>query len=360
MRSLSVAPSVFSPIKDNASMHAVRWRYVFRAFSSNIARLLGALALCLSATAAQAAGFRLIEVPTDANGPAMKGAIWYPCTAKPTTFDFGDWVLRGLKDCPITGNRLPLVVISHGNSGSTPAHHDTAEALAEAGFIVAAIDHPGDSITDLSRVADLSVHVERPTDIKRLIDFMLTASPAASRIDANRIGVFGFSAGGYTALVLIGANPDWAMDMCQASSDAATCADILRKEFRPRPLTHDTRIKAAVIADPACCFFTSANLSAITAPVQLWVSERGGKGSPTTNPRINPENESVIDRGLRGKHEYHLVPNAAHFAFLPPCPPPLAKGFPEGCKDAPGFDRAAFHKAFNSSVLAFFRVSLGK
>jgi predicted dienelactone hydrolase len=258
----------------------------------------------------------------------------------------------------MTGNKLPLVVVSHGNGGSMLAHHDTAESLADAGFIVAAVDHPGDSIADLSRVADLSVHVERPTDVKRLIDFMLGASPAASRIDAKRIGFFGFSAGGYTGLVLIGANPDWPTDLCQRSSAASVCAEILRKELHAQPLTHDRRIKAAVIADPACCFFIADSLAAVKVPVQLWASERGGKGLPTTNPRITPESAAVIARSLREKHEYHVVPNAGHFAFLPPCPPELARGFPEGCTDAPGFDRAAFHKEFNSSVLAFFRANL--
>jgi hypothetical protein len=36
-------------------------------------------------------------------------------------------------------------------------NHDTAEALADAGFVVAAINHPGDNGKDLSRRDDLSV-----------------------------------------------------------------------------------------------------------------------------------------------------------------------------------------------------------
>jgi len=43
---------------------------------------------------------------------------------------------------------------------------------------------------------------------------------------------------------------------------------------------------------------------------------------------------------------------------MPP-PPALAKAVPEICTDAPGFDRAAFHKEFNAAVLAFFRTQLG-
>jgi hypothetical protein len=46
----------------------------------------------------------------------------------------------------------------------------------------------------MSRVDDLSVIIKRPTDIRRLIDFMFAASPVASAIDPNRIGFFGFLA----------------------------------------------------------------------------------------------------------------------------------------------------------------------
>jgi predicted dienelactone hydrolase len=68
---------------------------------------------------------------------------------------------------------------------------------------------------------------------------------------------------------------------------------------------------------------------------------------------------AAVDGSLPAKHEYHVVPNAGHFAFTMICPPALAKNNPEGCTDAPGFDRAAFHKEFNAAVLAFFRANLG-
>jgi len=56
--------------------------------------------------------------------------------------------------------------------------------------------------------------------------------------------------------------------------------------------------------------------------------------------------------------EYHVVPNAAHFAFLAPCLPALARELPEICTDRPGFDRVAFHRQFDVEVLAFFRKRL--
>jgi predicted dienelactone hydrolase len=188
-----------------------------------IARMLLAIALCLTATTlAQAAGFRFIEVPADAAGPALSGAMWYPCSASPGEIQVEAITLPGVKDCPLSGDKLPLVVISHGNFGSIVDHHDTAEPLAVAGFIVAAINHRGDNSRN-SASGDPSVMVERPTDIKRLIDFMLGASPTASKIDPERIGFFGFSAGGYTGLVLIGANPDWASVLCRFAWATHVC-----------------------------------------------------------------------------------------------------------------------------------------
>ena len=296
--------------------------------------------------------FRFIDVPADADGPALQGAMWYPCSEPPGETNLGKITLPAVKNCPISGDKLPLVVVSHGRGGSFVAHHDTAETLADAGFVVAAINHPGDNTFDISRSGDLSVFFERPTDIKRLIDFMVGASSIASKIDPERIGFFGFSRGGYTGLVLIGAKPDWASAtaFCQNRS-SPICEQILGKQFSAQPLVPDLRIKAAVIADPLAILFTAQSFSAVKVPVQLWASERGGDG-------VSPESVAAVDRNLSGDHEYHVVPNAGHFAFLMPCPPVLAKEVPEICTDAPGFDRVIFHKQLDADVLAFFRTYL--
>ena len=314
---------------------------------------LVALTLLLTAAAAQAAGFRFIEAPAGPGGPALTGAMWSPCSAAPGEVDLGDVTLTGVKDCPIAGGKLLLVVISHGRGGSFLGHHDVAETLADAGFVVAAINHPGDTSSDTSRSDDLSVFVERPEDIKRLIDFMIGASPAAANIDPGRIGFFGFSRGGYTGLVLLGANPDWALatTFCE-QSPIHICDQIRRKEFPAQPLTHDPRIKAAVLADPLALLFTADSLQAIKVPVQVWASERGGDG-------VTPPMVAAVDTGLPIKHEYHVVPNSGHFAFLAPCPRALTKARPELCTDAPGFDRGAFHQQFDAEVLAYFRAQLG-
>jgi predicted dienelactone hydrolase len=309
------------------------------------------LPLLLFPTAcAHAAGVRFIEVPGDADGPALNGAMWSPCSEAPGEIDVGNITIPGVKDCPIGGNKLPLIVISHGRRGDFIGHHDIAETLADAGFVAAAINHPGDTSSDMSRSDDLSTFIERPKDIKRLIDFMIGVSPAASKIDPGRIGVFGFSRGGYTGLVLVGANPDWAKatTLCQQSS-SHICKQVRRQEYLSQSLVHDPRIKVAVIADPLAILFTTGSFAGIKVPIQLWASERGGDG-------VTPEDVAVVDRGLPEKHEYHVVPNSGHFSFLSPCHSVVR---PELCTDAPGFDRSAFHQQFDADLLAFFRAQLG-
>ena len=93
--------------------------------------------------------------------------------------------------------------------------------------------------------------MQRPLDVKRVIDYLTGASPFATTIDPNRIGIYGLSRGGYTVLVAIGANPDFALGVprCLGRTDKA-CDQIRALEYPKEPLAHDRRIKAAVVADP--------------------------------------------------------------------------------------------------------------
>jgi predicted dienelactone hydrolase len=312
-----------------------------------------AAACCVAATMAHAAGFRFIDAPADADGPGLHGAVWSPCASPEQEIGRRTVAIPGVKNCPITGDKLPLVVISHGRRGWFAGHHDTAETLADAGFVVAAINHPGDNGSDPSRSSNLSVFIERPADIKRLIDFMLGAWPEAARIDRQRIGFFGFSRGGYTGLVVVGGNPDFrrALALCPEGSTSRLCEQIRQDDAATQPFTHDPRIKAAVIVDPLAIFFAPDSFTGVTIPVQLWASARGGDG-------VSPEMVAAVERTLPATPDYHVVPEAGHFAFLPPCPTEMAQAVPEICADAPGFDRVALHKELNAETLAFFRKHL--
>ncbi|RKP47163.1 alpha/beta hydrolase family protein [Pararobbsia silviterrae] len=314
--------------------------------------LISAVLLCFLTTLAHAAGIKVVQIPSDAEGPALKAMVWTPCSMPASEVRIGPYVLKGQRDCPTVGGKHPLIVISHGHGGSYLGHHDLAETLADAGFVVAAINHPGDTFSDMSRAGELSEFVERPTDIKRLIDYMLSAAPDAANIDPQRIGFFGFSRGGYTGLVLAGGIPDFLhADVPCTDPNAPICEQLQRQEVSVGPLTHDARIKAFVLADPLNVFPTAESLKNIKAPIQLWASEFGGDG-------VLPRNTPALADTLPQRPEYHRVANAAHFAFLAPCSDAMKHDVPELCVDANGFDRIAFHRQLDDMALAFFRANV--
>ena len=310
------------------------------------------LLLCLSATISEAAGIKFAEIPADADGPALKVAVWTPCAAPAEAMTLGPYVMKARPDCPTAGEHLPLVVISHGHAGSLLNHYDLAQTLADSGYVVAAINHPGDNFSDLSRTADESVFLERPKDIKRLIDYMLGAAPDASKIDPEKVGFFGFSRGGYTGLVLAGGNPDFLHAHVPCPDPTLPICRQLRLKQVPRePLTHDSRIKVFVLADPLDEFPSAKTLKDVKAPIQLWASQFGGDG-------VLPETMPALARALPDEPDYHLVAEAGHFAFLPPCTPQHAKASANLCVDAKAFDRVTFHRAFDDEVLKFFEAHL--
>ena len=316
-----------------------------------LTRLLSLAALCLGSSLAHAAGFAFIDVPADKDGPALHGAVWTPCDAPGKPFTLGSMVLSGVKECATAGTALPLVVVSHGSGGSFLGHHDTAEALADAGFVVAAINHPGDNFKDTSRQQHLSNFATRPDDVRRLIDWMLSAWPGHAAIDATRVGVFGFSRGGYAGLVEAGAVPDFGLrqDMCPSGSTFPMCVEFRRGDVPPPPV-RDVRVKAAVIADPGTAF-DAKGLRNVTLPMQLWSSEYGGDG-------VTPASVAALRHDLPVAPDWHVATGAAHFAFLAPCSPAMADALPELCRDKPGFDRVAFHARFDTEVVAFFKAHL--
>ena len=310
-----------------------------------------ALALCCLGSSVNAAGIQLFN-----QGPNLSGAIWYPCAGQPRHVELGnfgvavDYGLQGVRDCPVTGAKLPLVVFSHGTNGWFAAHHDTAVALADAGFVVAAINHPGDSAKDNALSGELSQFVSRPADMIRLIDFVLNDWKDRSVVDPARIGLFGFSMGGYTGLALIGAVPDYAR-VARGCTAATRFCEQVRSETRKPPT--DARVRAAAIAEPPSGLFTKENLAAIKIPLQFWRVEL-----PTPTVEVDPQGTARIARSLPGISDIHNVP-AGHFVFLAPCSPQLAAAVPRICTDVPpGFDRTAFHREFNADVIRFFRDNL--
>lgn len=305
---------------------------------------------CLFSVPAGAAGVQFFTLLMPNGWRLQEGAVWYPCASPPATVRLNRLEAPGVENCAIDGENLPLIVISHGARGWYGGHHDTAEALADAGFVVAAVTH-----IDEGR----EWQTGRPDTIRRLIDHMLGEWSGRAHLDPDRIGFFGFSRGGYTGLVVIGGVPDFGrfIDHCRTVDDDPLCAPLPGSQTGgnrppPRTYTHDPRVKAAVIAAPLGLVFSQEGLKDVTASVQLWRAEHD-------HLVLYPYHAEAVSAALPAPPDYRMVAGAGHYSFLAPCTEPQARVIPTLCREADGFDRGAFHETFNAEMTAFFRSALG-
>lgn len=306
-----------------------------------ILRLTAWLLIALCGQAAVAQGLETIEIADPAAPDAsLDGMIWTPCATTPNDADGIE--LRGVRfvgvvGCPVQAGDLPLIVISHGAYGWLGAHRGTAAALANAGFVVAAVTHP-DRKGDRESAA-------RTAAVRRLLDFMLADWRGRDALDRSRIGFFGYSRGTSTGLRLVGGKPNFRLpaEFCRANKREPFCMP------DPAPggtaaVARDDRIKAAVLAAPVGVPF-SGGLKDVTVHTQIWRA---------ANDRVlrRPHHAEVLRAELPVAPDYHVVKGAGHFSFLTPCPPRAPSPM---CRDAPGFDRLRFQKRFHQAVAAFFR-----
>ncbi len=312
--------------------------------------------------AAPTAGFETASAPHKGDS-AVPVTIWFPSMSVAKREALGPYSLDvALGGVPLKG-RFPLVVLSHGTGGGAFDLANQAVALAQAGFVVAAVEHTGDNFHDRSRSFSRTNFLSRPRQISAALDFLLNDWHHKGLIDPARIGMLGHSAGGTTALIIGGGLLDWGQVIrycadntqdwgCQ-NSRAQNLADN-PAAFDPTPVAAaDRRVKVLAIAAPALTHgFAPTGLATVKLPVQLWVAET---------------DVVVADSGttawlLPNKPEQHDVANAGHFAFFAPCPDLMRKSAVAAfiCDDLPSFNRAAFQRQFTAKVVRFFKVRLRK
>jgi predicted dienelactone hydrolase len=320
-----------------------------------------AVAAVAAAPPVLASGFQFVEIPPTADLPTIEAAVWYPSDAPtpeaPNT-PFGQAVAM---HAPVAGSDLPLVVISHGDGGWFGGHATLARALAEAGMIAVALNHPGNSDGDETAPPSRWI-TERPRHLHRVVDHLVTDWSDAGHVDATRVGAFGFSAGGHSVLAAAGAatSLDRIARHCAATPGEFVCrsgmaAGVVEAAGAfPAPLPG---LQAAVAAAPGFGFgFDPDQFAELDMAIQLWGAAQDARVPQDTN--IAP-----LAAGLEAPSEAHVVQAAGHFAFRPPCNPALEQANPRlwemACTDDPAFDREAFQQHFNRSVVAFLAENLG-
>ena len=316
-------------------------------------------------------GFSAINVPDPVNGGSMPGYVFYPSASAKGRTEIGSYVVDATADvAPIPGAK-PLVVISHGHGGSDLGHHDLATYLASHGFVVATITHPRDNFRDSSGDGQAVVLGGRPVQVSATISYLLQNPRWKPVVDADRIGVAGFSNGGYTALLVVGAEPRFTgiIDHCRLHpGDRNICAPLgkieaaaaqqhrtaqqliqeLQGSLHKWGKTSDPRVKAAFVMAPFSSVFDGPGMTHIRRPVFLYYAE----GDQVLLPRYNALHIAPLIRTLAAVEK---VPNAGHYIFLSPCSPQLAKEERSICDDPAGTDRVAVHREINANALSFFR-----
>lgn len=337
----------------------VKWiRRVLVAIAILVCGLVGAAFLTALRTE-RPVGFQVARA-TDTDGQPFLVGVWYPTQAhpRPTTL-LGPLLMDVAPDGPISGRDLPLVVISHGNGGGPGSHADLALALANAGYVVAAPMHTGDNYADQSAAGSVSLFSGRNRQLHTTIDYMLRNWQGHDRIDPERIGAFGFSAGGFTVLTAVGAQPELRIVAKHCAESPEFACDVLRHAKSPLLNTDtpnmggaflpDARIKAAVVAAPGLGFSMGPNgLANVRVPIQLWSADQDINVPYATNTKL-------VREALGPRVEFHSVPGAGHFSFLVPCGVLKPPGI---CSDRGQFDRKALHANMNVSVVAFFEKNM--
>lgn len=309
-----------------------------------VAAWLAALALFSTAAHAQL-GLATLSSP-ELSGPVT---VFYPSldADQPVQREQrGQTALMAAENgAPAPGNGR-LIVISHGSGGGPWTFTDLARRWVQAGFVVALPEHQGDNWHDVKDAGPASWK-RRPLEISHAIDAVLADARWAGRLDANKVGMYGMSAGGHTALVLAGGrwSPARLAAHCEAhiGEDFNTCVglaaelnggpfDGLKKAIARFVLRHlltdateqqhtDPRIAAIAAEVPLAADFDFATLAQPVVPLGL---VRAGSDRWLV-PRFH------IDRVRAACAACELLadlPEAGHGAFLSPPvpnPPPLLR-----------------------------------
>lgn len=306
---------------------------------------------------ANGVGIKKLEAADPVDQRAMDAVAFFPSSDHSGVTSIGPYQIAASKSASVGEGRYPLILFSHGNMGSMWGHHDLASALAQQGYIVVSVTHPGDNFQDTSRVGASSTVFGRPLQVSAALSAVLKDSVLAPHIDADRIGFVGFSAGGTTGLILAGAKPNLTRleDYCAKRPDDRHVCEVKGKirgdhpELKP---TADPRIRSFVLLAPLSVVFSPEELKLIKAPFLIFVGDRDEELSADANA-------VELAHGMEGKAMLQVIHDAGHFTFLAPCSPDLSRMMPTLCVDREGVDRVALHQNINSGIGAFFNKTLG-
>ncbi len=323
---------------------------------------------------ASEAGFRQMTVTaTSADAKPAHFALYYPTPDAARVIPMGPFpqtvAINGAPESTVKG----LILISHGTASTETGFAALAQALARNGYLVASVEHVGDTWQDQSmRATPGRYFAERPRQVSRVIDSLLADPQWRARIAKGAdglplIGALGHSAGGYTVLALAGGKPELTrmrthceteaeLDPVLCKTTRATGGDSVTSGAAPigqvESVQADPRVRAVMALAPMGVAFSASSLASITVPVAIYAGEK----DTYLVPRFHAQ---WVMQNMRGANAtLQLVPNAGHYAFMNT--PTMDLPSPDGSVAAnpAGFDRAAFLDRLAQQSIVFFDKNL--
>jgi predicted dienelactone hydrolase len=307
------------------------------------------------------AGYQTTRI-TDTNNRPIALDIWFPESDAPEVIhNYGISKGSVAAGTAVSGDHLPVVMLSHGAMGAASNYSWIAEALARRGYVVLGVSHSGESPAfgpSTINPSNVSHFGDRTRDFKAALAYLLSQPGYASHVDATRIGLLGHSSGGTTVLMLAGGKFQPADIAAYCRTDAAkgdkSCAYPTAGAMDPKqaPEALDLHVSAVVALDPALGMgFSKGSLAGVSAPVLVIGSEQNDFLHFDTHAGrlmgLLPSAERVTLQGGEG-----------HFVYVDVCDVPIqALGVPL-CKDREGVDRAKVHEQLSATIVTFFDKTL--
>lgn len=282
-------------------------------------------------------GSRQFQVKDETIGILFPVLVQYPTHQQSSPTNFGPYIMDICSDAKIIDGQFPLVIISHGNSGSHLLYRTISTFLAKSGYIVAMLEHYGNNRNNNELEKSIENLQYRPRHVSLTIDYLLSENIFGQSISADKIAIVGHSFGGYTALALAGGKP---------STQSGQQVEV----------RNDTRVKALILMAPAAAYYIPENsLDKVNIPILLLIAE---------HDQFTPKSwtADVVLNGVpdKSKVTVETISNAGHFSFISPFPTSMTSPNFLPSTDPNGFDREEFHKKLPTEILNFLNLKLNE
>jgi len=274
-------------------------------------------------------GCRQMQIADETKSISFPVLVQYPTVIPSGSTAFGPYTMTVSPEAPAAEGQFPLVIISHGTGGSHLLYRTISTHLAQNGYVVAMLEHPGNNPNNNELEGSYENLVNRPRHVRLTIDAVSADSQLSHCVQPDNVAIIGHSMGGYTALAVAGGTP-W--------SETRQRVDVVS----------DPRVRALVLLAPATAWYiTEDSLSNVSVPILMLIGEH----DPYT-PRWHAD--LVLDHVPdRSQVTFRVIENAGHFSFLSPFPLQMRNPNFLPSTDPEGFDREKFHERLPAELLDY-------